>query len=389
MRILKLVLILVVLANAQYSHGSTLRVEKDGTGDYTVIQDAVDAAADGDVIKIGAGRFDDYTTDGGWDLFVRIPEISLTIIGTGSGGTIIGPSDPAAHSNNTAGIVSVLSPGFLRVENLTIENINRVAIESSCAVFELENCTINECAKVLQAYGGGGFVRNCSFSGDMAGVYVFSLPSEFIVEDCIFDDVNHGVLMEGSGALLVVRNCSFVTEESEYPSQVGIQVSGGGLFEVSNCQVEGYHSAGIAIGNYSEGSIRDCTVIQRDAVGLLLGNHTNVQFTNSILFSDEACIWLMGTSLDGLTYFHNNHILREGSGLYVKNGTGGSWPFPTEYFDMTNNYWGTQDPDEISQYIEDGHSMPSVDYFINFLPLADGPVATERKSLDSIKALYR
>ena len=28
--------------------GAVLRVEKDGTGDYTVIQDAVDAAEDGD-----------------------------------------------------------------------------------------------------------------------------------------------------------------------------------------------------------------------------------------------------------------------------------------------------------------------------------------------------
>ncbi|MBE0568033.1 MAG: hypothetical protein IH621_18915 [Krumholzibacteria bacterium] len=46
----------------------TWRVEKDGSGDYTVIQDALDAAASGDTIQIGPGRFEDfriYPTNGG------------------------------------------------------------------------------------------------------------------------------------------------------------------------------------------------------------------------------------------------------------------------------------------------------------------------------------
>ena len=41
---------LLVLAVASSAHGRTWHVEKDGSGDFTVIQDAVDAAADGDVI---------------------------------------------------------------------------------------------------------------------------------------------------------------------------------------------------------------------------------------------------------------------------------------------------------------------------------------------------
>lgn len=42
---------------------ATWRVEKDGSGDFMIIQQAVEAAADGDTIRIGAGRFDDVATN--------------------------------------------------------------------------------------------------------------------------------------------------------------------------------------------------------------------------------------------------------------------------------------------------------------------------------------
>ena len=40
----------------------TWQVAQDGSGDFAVIQDAVDAAEDGDVIEIGPGRYLDYQT---------------------------------------------------------------------------------------------------------------------------------------------------------------------------------------------------------------------------------------------------------------------------------------------------------------------------------------
>jgi hypothetical protein len=40
--------------------GRTWSVEKDGSGDFSVIQDAVEAAAPGDTIQIGEGRFEDF-----------------------------------------------------------------------------------------------------------------------------------------------------------------------------------------------------------------------------------------------------------------------------------------------------------------------------------------
>ena len=39
------------------SQAATWTVEKDGSGDFTVIQDAVNAASGGDTILIGPGRY--------------------------------------------------------------------------------------------------------------------------------------------------------------------------------------------------------------------------------------------------------------------------------------------------------------------------------------------
>jgi hypothetical protein len=73
-------------------------VEKDGSGDYTIIQDAVDAAASGDTIRIGPGRFaeNNPTPCTTYIPFVRIwvPQDVLTIIGAGPEETIIGPVEP-------------------------------------------------------------------------------------------------------------------------------------------------------------------------------------------------------------------------------------------------------------------------------------------------------
>ena len=50
------VVVAVLLGLALPVAARTWRVEKDGSGDFTVIQDAVDAAAAGDTIRIGPGR---------------------------------------------------------------------------------------------------------------------------------------------------------------------------------------------------------------------------------------------------------------------------------------------------------------------------------------------
>ncbi len=85
--------------------------------------------------------------------------------------------------------------------------------------------------------------------------------------------------------------------------------------------------------------------------------------------------------------FYNNHILR-GSGLAVEiiGHTG-----PDNYhLDMTDNWWGTTDPDSIAAWIHDGNDVmwPPLECTVDFQPFATGPVPNEDKSLGDLKALY-
>jgi len=90
------VLVLIVLASN--SQGSTITVRKDGTGDFTLIQHALDMAADGDTVLIGPGEYTESTMVRlpGWtydiESYAHLRSDDMTIIGAGPDQTIIGPA---------------------------------------------------------------------------------------------------------------------------------------------------------------------------------------------------------------------------------------------------------------------------------------------------------
>ena len=96
----RLVLTALFLVAASSGMSATWHVAKDGSGDFAVIQDAVDAASSGDTIWIHAGRYEEMTED--WDVWgngvslvdchVVITKDDLTLQGDGRDATIIGPA---------------------------------------------------------------------------------------------------------------------------------------------------------------------------------------------------------------------------------------------------------------------------------------------------------
>lgn len=95
---LRILFMIAALAAANTALGATWHVARDGTGDFSVIQAAVDAAASGDTIMIGPGRYNEgaIVVTPGWTEFVRvlIRQPELTLIGAGHEQTIIGPPTP-------------------------------------------------------------------------------------------------------------------------------------------------------------------------------------------------------------------------------------------------------------------------------------------------------
>jgi len=80
-----------------------------------------------------------------------------------------------------------------------------------------------------------------------------------------------------------------------------------------------------------------------------------------------------------------NHILRQ-PGAYAV-GLWGS--FSSTVVDLRGNYWGTSEPDSVAAWIRDMHDDPSEQAEVLYLPIEPEPVAADKKSLGSLKSLFR
>ncbi len=387
--------ILSLLCMATPAQSRTWQVEKDGSGDFTVIQDAVDAAEEGDVIEIGPGRFDDTISYGGyWTVFILVEGKSLTFRGSGIGVTIIGPPELMEH-DSIEGFAVLDHAAFCRIENLTIENINGLCIGMSSNHFEMENVHF---ANGYMGYQGmsvqGGLIRNCSFNNFSSTAVTIESPSVgMVVEDCQMDDVRYGVIFNQSGVQNgIARNCNIFIGEDRWLGH-GVSVKTGASAEVYNCHIEGA-ADGTGISVFSTGSkatIHDCTVIMPYGVGIHLSDY-QVLMSNCTIMAGTDCFVISGPQReltpDRLSHFNNNQFIRLGDAMYVSLFLS-NWPLPLEHIDMTNNDWGTQDLDEIAEYIHDMNDFPEYLIVVDYEPISGGTVATESVSWDQVKALYR
>ena len=113
----------------------------------------------------------------------------------------------------------------------------------------------------------------------------------------------------------------------------------------------------------------------------------SVTMRRNIVISDRKVL-----DIDALIVnsdIRDNHFLREGDTAW--------WVWMVDYYplpepriiDLENNYWGTTDTALLDQWILDGNDNENVDIFIDYLPLADGPVQTESTTWGAVKSLFR
>ena len=127
----------------------------------------------------------------------------------------------------------------------------------------------------------------------------------------------------------------------------------------------------------------------------LINNKITGQGVNSIYLSNGS---LSGTNneigpTDAWTVTHSNSQMAF-SGNDLNKGRLGSvktgyYTHPDLGVDLTNNYWGTADPDSISAWIWDGVDDPELQTTVQFEPFLTSPVPAERKSMGGLKSLFR
>lgn len=358
----------------------TWRVERDGTGDFSVIQTAVSTAAPGDTIRIGPGQFDEFTfrSSPSECACVHVDRTGLTFIGSGREQTTIGSS----------GYVGVTVCGF--------------SIYPADYQTRIENLGTHGLVYGVRAEDSDVVVANCEFDGCTYNGIDATGESALVVESCDFRSNSVGIDIF-DGPILHASNCGFTG-----PGFAAIRLHGGTGHVVRDCDVQDL-AHGVMFGS-ARGLIAHCRLagagpmieVANCEVVTILGNDVSAESYAARFASSTAevrgnvfnggtlgCIVASSARLD----MHGNHILN-----------GGALSLQAEWYhyddltrpfdlDLTGNYWGTDDPAQIAAWIDDYNDHPPSDMshwiIVNFDPFSPHEVSTEPVSWGALKCLFR
>jgi len=359
------------------AHARTLTVAKDGTGQYSVIQAAVDAAAPGDTILIGPGRYTEMApmTVPGWteNVCVSVTTDNLTLLGAGADVTFIGP-EAAKSTPRPKGIVGYLVSD-LTIIDLAVENI-REGIYRSDGHLSVRNCSFRNCVCGIVAWTDAGLlVEGSQFVCNTGnGIVTWGPSSSVLVSECTFEN-DAGIGIANGTADAIVQDCHF------HHGVVGVSIQGlssGTIIDctfqdVLNYAIDVYHAHAVLMNNTVSGG----------GGNLALDGQAVVSGSGNVFGGGSFATIYDVNSPD--VNLHGNHILNAG-GYSVK--LAGFIYSPASYLDLADNYWGTSEPNQLAQWIWDKNDDPSIQAYVTYEPFSGGPVGTEEKSWGELKTLY-
>ena len=370
------------IVGSDKAYGATLRVAKDGSGQFTVLHEAVDAAASGDTISIGPGEYPEMREypeiQVGRQYSAVITVSDLTIVGDSRHDVMIGPDVAIAPPNEGPAGVVALDGTRVRIRSVTVRGFAFGLVSIGDVMFiqdvEVEKCRIGCDLATSEASAVVASEFRESSSHGVFAVRRTGSEAGVIVSDCVFSNCQIGVDFQLSGSVL--------ERSAFFGGRAGAQVSFGASATIRDCsfRVDGW--TGVFVPGGSGAILRDC-VFERLMVA-------NVQAFGSL--SGDGNVLKGGTTAATLVVgllgeydFHGNHILNGGGDTIRAEGSG---PTPAVH-DFSNNYWGTVDTAQLDAWILDSNDDPVSDTTINYLPLADAPIGNEPSSFGSIKSRYR
>jgi len=383
-------LFFLVLIVSQPAFAGIVRVEKDGSGDFSTIQDAVDAAASGDTVLIGPGRFDEgqMVTTPGWTDYVRVlVELEeLTLIGSGGQSTIIGPEAPYDFSQGrNKGIEAGPWWGNQRlvVRDIGFENLG----------FAIRTHPTPEV-----------YVSNCRFAGNYNSIFGAE-GGVSRIENCIFENMaldGYHLLFYNSGNVEVSK-CDFIMERNPFWVKVAIKSQGTISGLVEDCTFyDGKYGLSLVV--QSSFQINRCRFVGQEMVGLAADGGSTFEMQDC-RFEDQAIafyFWNLGEALIERTVITDVREaafrFNEGGGNFtVRESVLARGPQYTvaQYFpcytgeeefahiDMRNNDWGTTDPDSIEAWIS------TCSFIVDYEPFEGQETPVEEESLGGFRSMFR
>ncbi len=171
----------------------------------------------------------------------------------------------------------------------------------------------------------------------------------------------NGGMTASSGAYVSVLGCNFGQQEGY---GISLAATGGPVFHLQDCMFSDQFLAFRQDDGVGRWEIEGTTVTDVTLATLGFGDLEGGYIRNSILAKGKKYVVLdiLGLKNQSEEDFH---------------------------FDMTNNWWGTDDPDSIQAWIFDGNDDPSSGFIIDWDPYKEEPLAGEPQSLDSLKSMFR
>jgi hypothetical protein len=358
----------------------TITVTKDGSGDFSTIQPALDATARGDTVLIGPGRYLEFAafameSDQIRATFAGVSTDSLTLLGAGAGLTIIGPQTPSYWGQDPVGIATRTGSTRFEVRDLGVEGVH----------------------SGMHVFGSVG-VTNCAFRATRLGILT-DLTTTVSVDSCSFRDNEEGVLIFGGWGPSFVRDCTFDAN--------GVAVSNVASrdFHVQRCEITG-GSLGIQFqGPEASGTVEAVRVDGFLNVGIAATGQSTIDLFDvriaggqvSLTSEDGSVITGRRVLLRGSTYrtinlascaivqLHESDILGDCPFRVFSRQCGSGAP---AVVDLTGNYWGLPDADAIAGHIWDSTDDPSLNVIVQFEPFETRPLPTGRESMGNLKARF-
>ena len=274
------------------------------TGDYRSIQDAIDAASDGDTIFVKNGTYYE-------NLVIKK---SIKLIGEDKYNTIIDGGIKTKLFKKD-GIVIKAETDNIQISNFTIRNatgINDRGIyflknnikEPSENNIITDNIIINCSYGLMVVNAKNNIILKNSFYGCSGGVYYPNLPyynnifSDNTVNDRpILSLINkENMIIEGNYSVVSLRGCRNITIKNLSTAHitVGIALSYSENITVTNCTIKHTNRGGISVHNSS-----NCRFIkntfENDNWGIFLRKSNNNQMLNNNFLKITKYDWFAGS----------------------------------------------------------------------------------------------
>ncbi len=380
-RRLAIALVLVLPLNAL---AATFTVRKDGSGDFAVVQQALDAVASGDTILIGPGDFADPTTISlpGYSYpvvsYAVVRTTELTIIGSGAGTTAIGPTtfEGGGVPNTPQGLTCDMANARLTIRNLTVGNCELGLLVKG--VLYMSDCQIHNTniGMYWLPSGSGGILQRTNFTGTWAlgslGIGDGTAAPGGLVEDCSIP----GTLQARGVQGLTVRDCALGS----------VYLMLGASMNLSRCSTSASGpGVMLAVGAGGYCGVDDCVIRGVSSALTIDSSAPGARFvvSNSRLEGGTGAI-LWARSGSGPCVVHGSDLVK-GTGAAVRCDISSS----SVVHVLTDNWWGTSSASEIASWIVDNSDDPNIGAVVLYTPFAGQSVPVESTTWGDLKALWR